>query len=67
VGKKEIDKIGRETRKLLLKESTSRKQTLRDSTSKEEVLYVDYWSPHIMLLLLVSASTVSKAKTGLPD
>jgi len=42
---------------------------LIDSTSKDEVVDVDWlnWSLHMMLLLLVSASTSSKVKRGLPD
>jgi hypothetical protein len=50
-------------------ESTTHRQMLLDSTSKDKVMDVDYlnWSPQIMLLLLVSPSTLSKAKIGLPD
>jgi hypothetical protein len=41
--------------------------TLKDSTLKDEVVDVDWlnWSLHMMLLLLVSASTSSKVKRGL--
>jgi hypothetical protein len=39
--KKEIDKTCRETRKFLLKESTTKTQTLREPVSKEEIPYVD--------------------------
>ena len=50
-------------------ESTTQRQMLVDSASKGEMVDVDKlnWSPHTVLLLLGSVSTLSKAKIGLPD